>query len=230
MYPCEPYCHRSHAGADTVSHRCRRRARQDTGPNSSVTSSAAGPSKVRLLLLCIALLCGPTFNATRALLFLRLGPCCGPFDRFKPEIARPQAASPRGRRRLRPHQPSAPLSQAWSCQARPTARWARQAGASVSTWLASDGADGSVVHSPCCMHSKELRTAADAGDTKAVVALLARGADVHSKDNDGCGFPRRHPRVGWCAAVRGGRTVHSGRSCTSACSAAQVHCAALGVA
>ena len=37
------------------------------------------------------------------------------------------------------------------------------------------------------MHSEELRTAAKEGDTETVAALLARGADVHGKDNDGYG-------------------------------------------
>ena len=53
-------------------------------PNSSLTSSAAGPSEVRLLLLCIALAGGPAFIATRALPPLRLGPCCGPLSRLNP--------------------------------------------------------------------------------------------------------------------------------------------------
>ena len=38
------------------------------------------------------------------------------------------------------------------------------------------------------MHSEDLRTAAKEGDTETVAALLARGADVHGKDKDGCGF------------------------------------------
>jgi hypothetical protein len=58
-------------------------------------------------------------------------------------------------------------------------------------------ADGSVEHSLCCMRSEELRTAAAAGDTKTVVAFLARGADVRCKTNGGYGFSRLHPRVGW---------------------------------
>jgi hypothetical protein len=41
-------------------------------PNSSLTSSAAGPSGVRLLPLYIALARGLAFNATRALLPVRL--------------------------------------------------------------------------------------------------------------------------------------------------------------
>jgi hypothetical protein len=46
---------------------------------------------------------------------------------------------------------------------------------------------GSVAKSRCCMHSAELRTAATKGDTKTVVALLARGEDVHCKGTDGYG-------------------------------------------
>jgi hypothetical protein len=37
------------------------------------------------------------------------------------------------------------------------------------------------------MHSEELRTAAKKGDTETVVALLARGADVHGKTKGGYG-------------------------------------------
>ena len=44
-----------------------------------------------------------------------------------------------------------------------------------------------MVHSIWCVHSKELLPAAEAGDTAAVVALLARGADVHCKDKYGYG-------------------------------------------
>ncbi len=38
------------------------------------------------------------------------------------------------------------------------------------------------------MHSDELRTAANEGDTETVAALLARGADVHCQDYHGYGF------------------------------------------
>jgi hypothetical protein len=42
------------------------------------------------------------------------------------------------------------------------------------------------------------------------MALVKSGADVHCTNNIGYGFSGLHPRVGWCATVRGGRSVHSG--------------------
>ncbi len=129
------------------------RSAKAPAPNSSLTSSAAGPIAVVRLHLAGS----------------------------EPRSPGCRQASPRSR--LRPHQPSAPLSQAWPCQARPTARWARQAGGSVCVHLA--WAVGSVAKSRCCMHSAELQTAATKGDTKTVVALLARGADVHCKNSLG---------------------------------------------
>ncbi len=66
------------------------------------------------------------------------------------------------------------------------ARWARQAGASTSIWLAPI-ADGRVAQSLCCLHSEELLAAAQEGDTATVLALLARDVDVDSKAYDGYG-------------------------------------------
>jgi hypothetical protein len=71
-------------------------------------------------------------------------------------------------------------------------------------------ADGSSGSQSICMHSEELQTAATKGDTKTVVALLARGADVHCKTNDGYGFSRLPPGVVLLATMRGGRSVHPG--------------------
>jgi hypothetical protein len=74
----------------------------------------------------------------------------------------------------------------------------------MSIWRAPDGADGSAVL--CCMRSKQLLPAAEAGETATVAALLARGADVHFKDDDGYGSSGLHPRA-FGVPPRQGRTV-----------------------
>ena len=47
------------------------------------------------------------------------------------------------------------------------------------------------------------------GHTETAMALVKAGADVHCKDNDGCGS-RAASSCCWFATVRGGRCVHSG--------------------
>ena len=66
-------------------------------------------------------------------------------------------------------------------------------------------ADGSSGSQSFCMHSEELQTAATKGDTKTVVALLARGEDVHCKGTDGYGS--RAASSGRYFGTVSGRTV-----------------------
>jgi hypothetical protein len=63
------------------------------------------------------------------------------------------------------------------------------------------------------------------------MALVKAGADVHCKDNRGCGFWGRILLSLGCPQCRGGRSVHSGWGGAAgvACSAVQVDGAALGV-
>jgi hypothetical protein len=91
-------------------------------------------------------------------------------------------------------------------------------------------ADGSSGAQSICMHSEELQTAATKGDTKTVVELLARGADVHCKDKDGCGS--RDSIVVSLVCDSAGRTVRplGGGAAGVPDWAVQVDGAALGVA
>ncbi len=64
---------------------------------------------------------------------------------------------------------------------------------------------------PC--RNTALHIAAKNGHTETAIAMFKAGADVHCKNNAGydLGVHREY--------VRGGRSVHSGRSCRSVCSA-----------
>ena len=71
-----------------------------------------------------------------------------------------------------------------------------------------------------------LHYASYKGSTETAMALVKAGADVHCKDDDGYGFSGLRPRVAWCAAVRGRRSVPSGWSGRIAWLAVQTHSAA----
>jgi hypothetical protein len=55
-----------------------------------------------------------------------------------------------------------------------------------------------------------VQDASHNGHTETAMALVKAGADVHSKDNDGCGFRRLHRRVAGLSQCGGGRSVDSG--------------------
>jgi hypothetical protein len=62
-----------------------------------------------------------------------------------------------------------------------------------------------------------LHVASENGRTETAMALVKAGADVHGKDNDGYGSRGCSLVSVGLPQCRGGRSVHSGCSCTSGC-------------